>query len=1169
MDIPRLRILMLGSPIVTWDGVLLKISRQQIRLLLFYLAAQTQPVNRDTLCQIFWPTEGDEKAHKLLREALSKLRASLPDPSVLIAHSGEIYLDPQKVYMDAVEFKQLTDPFLESADVNRDAQLPEWLYSQLKRAYDLCRGPIKVAGANVPISIGYENFLSMASQQYDYIRLRVEERLASHCIALGNLDEAILWLGRTVEIDPLNNENNFLILNCLKDSGRNKDALDYITYLDNLYRQSSGHPLPEPFFAIQQRINEMPAQFEHEPPEWPGIQESPVPFVGRIDLLAKLRNAYNRKGIVSVRGPSGIGKNRLVQEFYLNLQRKPRLVFCTGKPMARCYPFEPLIEGLRVAVKPEEWLALPDEYKESLKSLFPELRHGITEVNTNSQAEGVEDFLRICEGFHQLFILLSQKRPLLMIMDIVVWTDEATIELLSYLSDRDFYKKYGLLVLFSRKEESSQAFEVFVDRNVVLGRLEKIDILPLTLDESVIFVQKMLGSKSSPQFVKKFYQQTGGNPYFMVEGLKALVSTNFNFQDFSSSSLYPIPDTIKALINEKIMSLSEAATKVLRAGAVLGQYFQAEVVEAIEEMSASEMVDALEDLERHSVISIRKGSDGTTGYFFDHDQIREVVLSEMSPLRKRHLNLAAVNALIKVFGHKPELESTYACHFEEAGEPVKAFDSWILAADFGRTRFSKSDRYYAYEQAYNLIGRLPQEFLIKKVDELVYAWGDYAYDLSDIDTSIKIYTRCLEVGEQTQDPALLCEGWNGRARVCEMQHLVDDGIEAAKRAQFYSGRIDNLGLKLHTIERFTILYSQKNEVQKSIDFAESVLEYLPLLKNQREMDAMVNILVQLGLMYMISGWPLKTIELGEKALNLSLLVKRRSAKVQAAAMLAAGQYYLGDYQKSLQNALAVHSLAERLNFRWWLSFLDVLLGRDYLGLGNMDLSWSFCHSAMKREQAFENGGIYPLTFFLTGEIYRLYGDIKCALNMYQKGMSLQPTSYQTLENAVLFGITLGRTDPEKGIAILNDLIEQGESIGLAMITLPAKLGKCQVAVSHGNPKCLESQMDEIIKEMNNRGFGTSAFVGELIKARVETAAGNKEGARQHYQKLADPGEYVSNVWVRLNGITGLLSLAASETETKKLKSELNRILAQIGEKSTQQPLKRLFYSFRKKLLENQ
>ena len=1160
---------MLGSPIVTWDDVVLKIARQQIRLLIFYLAAQTQPVHRDTLCQIFWSTESDEKAHKLLREALSKLRAALPDPSLLIAKAGEVYLDPQKVYVDALEFKQLTDPFLESAEVNRDALLPEWLYRQLKQAYDLCRGPIKVAGANIPISIGYDNFLSLASQQYDYLRLRVEERLASHCIAIGNLDEAILWLRRTVEIDPLNDDNNFLILNCLKDSRRYKDALDYIAYLDNLYQQSSGHPLPESFFAIQKRIKEMPDQVEQEPPEWPGMEESPVPFVGRIDLLEKLRNAYNRKGIVSVRGPSGIGKNRLVQEFYLNLQRNPRLVFCTGKPMARCYPFEPLIEGLRAAVKPEEWLALPDEYKESLRLLFPELRHGITEVNTNPQAEGVEDFLRICEGFHQLLILLAQKRPLLMIMDIVVWTDEATIELLSYLSDRDFYKKYGLLVLFSRKEESSLAFEVFVDRNVVLGRLEKIDILPLTLDESAIFIQKMLGSKPSRQFLEKFYQQTGGNPFFMVEGLKALVSMNFNFQDFSSSSLYPIPDTIKALINEKTMLLSENAAKVLRAGAVLGQYFQAEVVEAMEEMPAEEMMNALEDLERFSIVSIRQGPDGTVGYFFDHDQVREVILQEMSPLRKRHLHLAAVNALINVYGHKPELESIYAYHFEEAGEPAKAFDAWILAADFGRTRFSKNDRYYAYNKAFSLVPRLPHELLVEKVEDLVVAWGDYAYDLGDSETCLKVYTMCLDVGEQLQNPILLCNGWNGMGRVNELQLKIEDGIDAVKKAQFYCDRIDNLALKLDTIAQSAVLYGKKYEIKKVISICEEAFTHFAIISSQREWNAMVNILVLLGLMYLATGWPRKTVEVGEKAINLSLLVRRRAAKVQAAAILSAGLYYTGEYQKSLQNALAVHGLAVKLDYRWWVSFLEVVMGRDYLGLGDLDKSWSLSQSVLEREKEFHYDAMYPAAFLLEGEIHRLFGDTKTAIGLFKKGMEQRPVCFQSLENSVMFAYTLAEINPSESLTILDELVHKTEESGLGMITLPARVGKCLVATSLGRFEGLGPEIDEIMEEMAKRNFGTCAYYSELIKARTENAVGDKVAARQLYQKIIEPGGHVTNLWVQLKGITDLMSLAESAAEKARLKKDLGRILALIGEKSAQQPLKRLFYSFRKKLLDNQ
>jgi DNA-binding SARP family transcriptional activator len=1168
MDTPRLRILVLGSPLVTWDDVVLKIARQQIRLLLFYLAAQTQPVHRDTLCQIFWPTEGDEKAHKLLREALSKLRFALPDPTVLIAHAGEVCLDPQKVYVDAWKFKQLTDPFLESADVNRDAQLPEWLYRQLKQAYDLCRGPIKIAGANVSISIGYDNFLSIASQQYDYLRLRIEERLASHCIAKGNLDEAILWLGRTVEIDPFNDENNFLVLNCLKDSGRSKDALDYIAYLDNLYQQSLGHPLPESFFAIQQRIKEMPAQFMLELPEWPGMDESPVPFVGRADLLERLRNAYNRKGIVSLRGPSGIGKSRLLQEFYLNLQRKPRLVFCAGKPMVRCSPFEPLIEGFRVAVKPEEWLALPLEYIATLKVLFPELRNEKDLHNSNQQVDVIEDFLGVCEALHQILIQLSKNRPLLLIMDIAVWADEATLEFLSYLSDRDFYRKYGLLVLLSRKEESSQAFEVFVDRNMMLGRLERIDIPPLTNEETGLLMQKMLGGEPNQQFMEKFYQNTGGNPYFMVEGLKSLESMYFNQKEYSSISLYPIPDTIKALINEKTMMLSKNAIKVLRAGAVLGQFFKAEVVEVMEEMPTTEMMEALEDMERYSLVSIRQGFDGTAGYFFDHDQVREVILQEMSPLRKRHLHLSAVNALIKVFGHKPELESIYAYHFEEAGDPEKAFDAWIQAAEFSRTRFAKNDRYYAYNKAFSLVPRLPQELLVEKVENLAVAWGDYAYDLGDSETCLKISEMCIEVGEQIQNPVLLCVGWNGMGRVNELQLKIDDGIDAVKRAQFYCDRIDNLALKLDTVAQLAVLYGKKYEIKGVISICEEALTHFASIKSQREWNAMVNILVLLGLMYLASGWPQKTIDVGEKAVNLSLLVKRRAAKVQAAAILSAGLYYTGEYQKSLQNALVVHDLAEKLDYRWWVSFLEVVMGRSYLGLGDLDKSWSLSQSVLEREKEFHYDSMYPAAFFLAGEIHRLFGDTKTALGLFKQGMEQQPVCFQSLENNVMFAYTLAEFNPRESLTILDELVRKTEESGLEMITWPAKVGKCLVDTSLGHFEGLGSKIDEIMEEMAKHNFGTSAYYGELIKARVENAAGNKVTARQLYQKIVEPGGRVMNLWVRLKGLTDLMSFAESDAEKAALKKDLNRILARIGEKSTQQPLKRLFFSYRKKLLES-
>lgn len=771
-----------------------------------------------------------------------------------------------------------------------------------------------------------------------------------------------------------------------------------------------------------------------------------------------------------------------------------------------------------------------------------------------------------CEALHQLLILLAKKRPLLWVIDIILWCDDATIDFLAYLCDRDFYKKYGLLILCSRKEESNRKVEIFTDRYLVEGLIERIEVPQLTNEETALLIQKMTGFDVQKEFIQKFYRDTGGNPYFLVEGLKSLLSLKFDFENYSTTSLYPTPDTIKALISEKTRVLTDNARKVLQAASVLGQFFMPEVVEAMEELSVAEMISALEELEKASIISIRQSPEIGTGYFFDHDQIREVVLQLMSPLRKRHLHLEAVESLIRVFGHKAELESTYAYHYEEAGEPAKAFNAWLDAAEFARTRFSKSDRYNAYEKTFNLINRLPQDRVVAYVDDLVNKWGNYAFDLTDGPTCQKIYNMCLEIGEQTQNPILLCDAWNGISRVHDINLDLDAGLDAVSKAQFYCDRIDNLSLKLETLARFALLTGGKNEIHKSIEYCEKALVFEPLVKSEREMDAMVNIQVQLGLMYLISGWPKKTIEIGERALNMSLLVKRRSAKVQAAAVLGAGLYYCGDYQKSLQNALAVRDLAERLNFRWWLSFLDVLIGRNHLALGDMDKSWASSQSALERELPYKNNGAYALAVSLAAENFHLLGDDDHAGQILVKGLSLEVKGYQSLDNAILYGRLIGSVDAKSGLQLFNEIFEQAEQFGLGLISLQARIGSClfSILADQDITRC-ETEIEEIETDLTERHLGIY-WMAEYARAQGATRSGKLTEARSYFTSLAGNKKTSANLWAKLHGVYWLTCLSDSEVQKMKYRKELISIFQKISEKATLPPLRKRLYVLRKKML---
>ena len=75
--LPMLKLYLFGSPQVILDEQALKIVRRKSRALLYYLAAQERPANREKLLEIFWPDLPRAEAQQTLRTNLYALRKAL------------------------------------------------------------------------------------------------------------------------------------------------------------------------------------------------------------------------------------------------------------------------------------------------------------------------------------------------------------------------------------------------------------------------------------------------------------------------------------------------------------------------------------------------------------------------------------------------------------------------------------------------------------------------------------------------------------------------------------------------------------------------------------------------------------------------------------------------------------------------------------------------------------------------------------------------------------------------------------------------------------------------------------------------------------------------------------------------------------------------------------
>ncbi|NLG98504.1 MAG: AAA family ATPase [Chloroflexi bacterium] len=1003
-----LRILLLGTPAVYHGDQPLYIQRRLLRWTLYYLACQKEMVGRSDLILLFWPDESEEKARRRLRETLSKLKKQLPDPNLIVTEHDRVGLDLNRVYSDVLDFQSL---FSQTARVCTQtpvsSPLTEAVHQKVVRAVRLWRSGRFAAGMPLPEGEGLTNWLLNTAQQCETQRQRLIERLTDHDIASGDVDGAIQWLRSALEGDEINESHHYRLLSLLHKHGRYSEALNYCSFLAELFRREGYSELPPSLLGLSKKIRE-PASHPNaasERPSWPSLANMQVPFVGREQILQELQFAVRRGNPVIIFGEGGSGKSRLVRELFFSLKPAPRLLLASARMMENSLPLQPIIDMLRHDIQAEEWSQMEDIWVATLSLLLPEMSIYRPDIRAPQITPNQEHNL-IFEALRYLLSFISKKQPFLLFLDNAHWSDGTTLEALAYLANRGVFGENGALILAARTEIANPHLESFLNQPPGGFSVQQMSLAPLQPKDIAMMTRYVLGDKCSQEIIQRLGRETGGNPLFLLETLRVMLDYSLDSQLPVDVKHLPIAGSIHTLVRERLQSLSPNDLQTLSLAAVIGSEFSIDLLEATCMLPPEQVVQSLESLAQLNLIKASTQDRPSSEYIFVHEKIREVILLDLSPARKRLLHLRVARVLEQnQDGESAEIEAVLADHYEEAGELSAAFRHWIKAALYARRLYAQAEVFAAYDRAEQILQRLGAQASNQLIYDLYRQWGQFAFEIGNLQVMERVYQTLLQFGLRRQSQFLVGSAYNGLAQIHELTLNPIMGLETLEKALSYLDQSENLYEQIEALNRqgmFRLLLKQYAESRRSF---EKVIELSSQSQDPELVSPRANARLMLSLLHGISGWPFQAIQMAEMSYRDASLLLSQSGMIRASSMAARFMNLSGLYHESLKMARSAMEMAEATYLPHLLGEALNAAGEACFALGDLDSCWQYAQKVLQIAQERDAGFLKVGAYGLLGKLYLFLGNEEKAAQMFQAGSQDGAVNFQAAQNLAFLGWT--------------------------------------------------------------------------------------------------------------------------------------------------------------------
>ncbi|KPU27812.1 hypothetical protein TR13x_00135 [Caloranaerobacter sp. TR13] len=717
-----------------------------------------------------------------------------------------------------------------------------------------------------------------------------------------------------------------------------------------------------------------------------------TPIVGRDKEIKEVLNIDSQFNIgnyktklVLVKGESGIGKTRFINEIGYRLRMSNRTLFKTVVDISNSDCSSPIQMILKQMVKNAD-VSLIEKYGPELVKIIPDIRL-IKDIKPSPVLSADKEKLRLYDRITNFLVDYINNTPTYIMIDDLHNANLETFRMLNFIIKNS--RSIPLLLIITYDEERIRyrsELKNIIDEWNKMNEVKELELLKLNLHETAELLGNILNIGYKPiSFTARIIKETNGNPRYIEEVLKKLYVAKELYLDkrgiwkldIESIDQLPIPENIDKAIKEQIELLDRDLYSIIKIISVFNSPVSQKIIEKMVKISEKKLLKLIDNLVSMKLLDKRVEDWGYT-YTFYNRNIKGYIYNSIDKNERSKLHKQASKILEDIYREQNRVNfDELIFHLTLSNETDKAIDYAIIFAKKMQSLLANSRAMLLWEKAYRLLKEKPND--IRELDVLINMGKLYAYQ-GENSKAIDMYKKALQGAQKSDKKQLVVRCKINIANISYLRNDLDTCKKLAIEAYLEAKDIESIEDILDAVILLNKINIWRGKYDSVLKFSEKYLQLALEEKLYRYAGSFYN---HMGLVHMF----IEKIDLARECFEKSIkLFQKANEFVESTGPINNIGIIYADYFDEIDKAMKYMREGIEISQKYNSTQSEVVflnnIGELYLSINEYEKAKEVVERAVKLSKELEDEDTYFLAMKNLTAIYLHMGEFDKCFDCY-------------------------------------------------------------------------------------------------------------------------------------------------------------------------------------------